>query len=148
VSALVAPVVEPLYDHAAAEKARLVNQARARLLRAGGAVTFEMIAEATNRRSDAVRQWVSRRVRAGRMVTVSHEGATLVPSFQLTDAFEEDRAVGDIVERLVAAGMSGWAVWDWFVTPNTWLDADTPIETLRAGERGAVERAAAGMLQE
>jgi hypothetical protein len=71
-----------------------------------------------------------------------------VPSFQLTDAFEEDRAIGDLVERLVAAGMSGWAVWDWFVTPNTWLDGDTPIDTLRAGERGAVEHAVAGLLQE
>jgi hypothetical protein len=147
-SALAAPVVEPLYDHAAVEKARLVNQARARLLRSGGSVTFDMIAEATDRRPDAVRQWVNRRVRAGRMVTVTHEGVTLVPSFQLTDAFDDDRAVGDLVKRLVAAGMSGWAVWDWFVTPNTWLDADTPIETLRTGERGAVERAVAGLLQE
>ncbi len=147
-SALTAPVVEPLYDHAAVEKARLVNQARARLLRSHGAVTFEMIADATGRRPDAVRQWVNRRVRAHRMVTVTHDGVTLTPSFQLTDAFEEDRAVGDVVVRLVDAGMSGWAVWDWFVTPNTWLDADTPAEVLRAGGADAVDRAVAGMLQE
>lgn len=147
-SAVSPPVVEPVYDHAAVEKARLVNQARARLLRSGGAVTFDMIAEATERRPSTVRQWINRRVRSRRMITVTHEGITVVPSFQLTDAFDEDRTVGDIVESLLVAGMSGWAVWDWFVTPNTWLDADTPIETLRAGERAAVERAVAGLLQE
>jgi hypothetical protein len=147
-TALTSSVVEPVYDHAAVEKARLVNEARARLLRSGGAVTFDMSAEATGRRTDAVRQWVNRRVRARRMVTVIHDGSTLVPTFQLTDAFEEDRAVGDIVQRLLEAGMSGWAVWDWVVTPNTWLDTATPLDTLRAGRRDAVERAIAGMLQE
>lgn len=145
---VLAAVVEPLYDHAAVEKARLVNQARARLLRSGESVTFEMIAMATDRRPDAVRQWINRRVRSSRMVTITHEGSTLVPTFQLTDAFEEYGEVGDVVERLVVAGMSGWAVWDWFVTPNTWLDSDTPIETLRAGGHDAVGRAVAGLLQE
>lgn len=142
------PVVEPLYDHAAVEKARLVNEARARLLRSSGAITVEMIAQATGRRPDAVRQWISRRVRAGRMVTVTHAGATLVPSFQLTEAFEEDEAVSHVVRRLVDAGMSGWAVWDWFATPNTWLDGDTPTDRLRRGRREAVDRAVSGLLQE
>lgn len=147
-SVLSAPVVDPVYDHAAVEKARLVNQARAQLLRSGGAVTFEMIAEATGRNVGSVRQWVNRRVRAGRLVTVTHEGSTLVPTFQLTDAFDLDDGVAEVVARLADAGLSGWAVWDWFATPNTWLDGDTPEETLRAGDRAAVDRAVAGMLQE
>lgn len=147
-SVLSAPVVEPVYDHAAVEKARLVNQARAQLLRSGGAVTFEMIAEATGRNVGSVRQWVNRRVRAGRLVTVTHEGSTLVPTFQLTDAFDLDDGVAEVVARLVSAGLSAWAVWDWFATPNTWLDGDAPEEALRAGDRAAVDRAVAGMLQE
>lgn len=147
-SALSAPVVEPVYDHAAVEKARLVNQARARLLRSGGAVTFEMIAEATSRNVGSVRQWVNRRVRVGRLVTVTHEGSTLVPTFQLTEAFDLDDGVAEVVERLTDAGLSGWAVWDWFATPNTWLDGDTPEDALRASDRVAVDRAVAGMLQE
>lgn len=147
-SVLSAPVVEPVYDHAAVEKARLVNQARAQLLRSGGAVTFEMIAEATGRNVGSVRQWVNRRVRAGRLVTVTHEGSTLVPTFQLTEAFDLDDGVAEVVERLADAGLSGWAVWDWFATPNTWLDGDTPEEALQAGDGAAVDRAVAGMLQE
>ena len=147
-SALPAPVVEPVYDHAAVETARLVNQARAQLLRSGGAVTFEMIAEATGRNVGSVRQWVNRRVRASRLVTVTHDGSTLVPTFQLTDAFDLEEAVAEVVARLADADLSGWAVWDWFATPNTWLDGDTPEETLRTGDHAAVDRAVAGMLQE
>lgn len=147
-SVLSAPVVEPVHDHAAVEKARLVNEARARLLRSGGAVTFGMIAEATSRNVGSVRQWVNRRARAGRLVTVTHEGSTLVPTFQLTDAFDLDDGVADVVARLVDTGLSGWAVWDWFTIPNTWLDGDTPEEALRADDRAAVDRAVAGMLQE
>ncbi|MGH3443561.1 MAG: hypothetical protein ACRDUY_16255, partial [Nitriliruptorales bacterium] len=101
-----------MYDHAAVEKARLVNHARAQLLRSGRAVTFEMIAEATGRNVGSVRQWVNRRVRAGRLVTVAHEGTTLVPTFQLTDAFDLDDGVAEVVGRLADAGLSGWAVWD------------------------------------
>lgn len=142
-----APVVEPLYDHAAVERARLVNAARAGLLRSHGAVTFDMLAEATGRTPGAVRQWVNRRVRSGRLITVTHDGNTLVPTFQLTDAFDVDERIAALVQDLTAAGMSSWAVWDWFVTPNTWLDGASPLDALRAGDGTEVARAVSGMLQ-
>jgi hypothetical protein len=143
-----ASVVEPVLDHAAAERARLVNDARARLLRSGTAVTIELIANATGRSTAAVRQWVTRQRAAGSLVTVIQDGALLVPTFQLDDAFGLDHDVAAIVARLVDHGMSGWAVWDWFATPNTWLDGATPQDVLAAGDPAAVHTAVSGLFQE
>lgn len=143
-----APVVEPVLDHAAAERARLVNAARAALLGSGRSVTIEMIADATGRSTDAVRQWLRRQRQAGRLVTVTHDGIVLVPTFQLTDAFDVDDTVATVVAELVSHGMSAWAVWDWFQTPNTWLDGATPAAVMDAGDVTAVRRAVAGLFQE
>lgn len=145
---MTAPVVEPVLDHAAAERARLVNQARAVLLKSGGAVTIEMIAKATGRTQAAVRQWVTRQRNSGVLVTVTHEGTVLVPTFQLDDAFELDVDVSAVVARLVGHGMSGWAVWDWFATPNTWLDGTTPQDALASGDTDALHAAVSGLFQE
>lgn len=143
-----APVVEPVLDHAAAERARLVNDARAALLKSGGAVTIEMIAEASGRTRGAVRQSVTRQRTAGSLVTVTHEGIVLVPTFQLDDAFDLQPDAAAVVARLVEYGMSGWAVWDWFATPNTWLDGTAPADALAGGDIDAVHGAVSGMFQE
>ncbi len=143
-----AAVVEPVFDHGAAERARLVNAVRANLLRSGGAVTVDMLAEATGRSPEAARQWLRRHRLAGRIVTVTHDGNVLVPTFQLDDAFMLDEPAADIVARLVGHDMSPWAVWDWFATPNTWLDNITPTAALAVGQITAVRRAAAGLFQE
>jgi transposase len=60
-----ARVVEPVLDHAAVENARLVNAARAQLLRSGTAVTVEAIAEACGKEAATVRRWVARQRRSG-----------------------------------------------------------------------------------
>lgn len=143
-----APVVQPVLDHAAAERARLVNAARAALLESAGAVTIEMLADATRRSSGAVRQWLHRQREAQRLVTVVQDGSVLVPTFQLTEAFDLDGTVTVLVQQLRQHGMSSWAVWDWFATPNTWLDGRAPTDALADGDVGAVRRAVAGLFQE
>jgi hypothetical protein len=143
-----AHVVQPVLDHAAAERARLVNEVRAALLRSGAAVTIEMMAEATGRTRPAVRQWVTRQRSSGALVTVTHEGVVLVPTFQLDDAFAVDPDAAAVVARLVSHGMSGWAVWDWFTAPNTWLDGATPGAMLAEGDSDAVHAAVSGLFQE
>lgn len=141
-----ARVVEPVLDHAAVENARLVNAARARLLRSGTAVTVEAIAEACGKSPATVRRWVARQRRAGRLATVTHQRQTLVPTALLDDAFDVDEAGAAIVGPLVQAGMDGWAIWHWLETANTWLDGDTPARRLAAGDTAVVERAVRGLL--
>ena len=138
----------PVLDHAAAERARLVNEARAALVASGTAVTVEMFARSTGRTAAAARQWLLRRRQAGDVITVTHDDRLLIPTFQLTESFDRDETAGEIVEFLSSHGMSGWAIWDWFATPNSWLDGIAPADALTAGRTDDVRRAATGMFQE
>jgi hypothetical protein len=144
----VSAIVEPVLNHAAAERARLVNEARAALLGSGGAVTVELLAESTRRSVEATRQWLRRQRLAQRIVTVTHDGNVLIPTFQLDEAFGLDDESAGIVRRLVDHGMSAWAVWDWFATPNPWLGNITPEATLASGRAEALGSAVDGLFQE
>lgn len=142
-------VVEPVQDRAALENARLVNQARAALLRSGTAVTIDAVADVTGKAPATVRRWVARLRNDRRLVTVSHDGQVYIPSFQLTPAFDDaDPLAAEIVGQLVTYGMDGWAVWDWFLTANTWLGAGTPAARLADGDSDALWHALSGLLQE
>lgn len=143
-----APVVEPRLDHARTEIARLANRARARLLRSGTAVTIDVLADAQAKRPATVRQWVARQRRKGELVTVTHDGVVLIPTFQLDRAFDLDPDIAGVVAELVGHGMDGWSVWDWAHMPNSWLDGHTPSEALAAGHLREVRRAVAGLFQE
>lgn len=140
--------VAPTLDHAATERARLANEARARLLRSGGAVTIEMLARGLGKRPATVRQWATRHRAAGDLVAVVHDGVLLVPTFQLDAAFSLREPSAEVIRRLQHQGLDGWAVWDWFVTPNTWLDGATPRVALEEAEPQRVLRAVAGLFQE
>lgn len=143
-----ARVVEPVLDHAAAERARLANAARARLLRSGTAVSVEVIADAVGKDPATVRRWVARHRAAGRLATVTHDRQTLVPTAQLDDAFGLADDAAALVQGLVEAGLDGWAIWHWLETANTWLDGDAPAERLAAGDAVGPLHAARGLLQQ
>lgn len=142
-------VVEGVEDRAALENARLINEARASLLRSGTAVTVDDIVEVTGRSRAAVRKSLTRWRSAGRIATVTHDGQTWVPTVQLTAALDDvDPLAEDVVTRLVDHGLDGWAVWDWFETPNTWLGGLAPAEAVRSQDRAGLERAVTGLGQE
>ena len=79
---------------------------------------------------------------------MTHDGSVLIPTYQLTDAFGLNEEVAEVTAYLVEHNMSSWAVWDWFASPNTWLDNETPIAVLSSGASTAVQTAAAGLFQE
>ena len=134
--------VEVRLDHDRVEAARLVRQARDRLLAGAGAVTVPMLAEGRRSTVNAARQWIHRHRRAGRLVTVEDDhGTVLVPTFQLDDAFDLDPLVADTVAVLTAAGMAPWAVWRWFDSVNPWLDA-RPVDIAADGGRDELLAAA------
>ena len=130
------------FDHAAVEQARLVRQARARLLDQG-VVTYEMVADGRGIEQAAARKWASR---AGdRLITVTQDGQTLIPSFQLDAALLLREKVGDANERLAAFGLDGWGVWDWWSTPNSWLDGQRPVDVADRKDWAALDRAVDGL---
>lgn len=79
----------------------------------------------------------------GRLVTVTHEGAAVIPTFQLRPDFDHDRLAGDIVHALLEAGLGPWDIWDWAETPNPWIARRTPADAVRAGNTDAIARALA-----
>ncbi|MEX1164205.1 MAG: hypothetical protein WEB03_11555 [Nitriliruptor sp.] len=141
-----APVVEPRYDQASLEQARLLNAARARLLDSASAITTAMFAEGAGISEDAARARVKRYRAARRLVTVPHDGEALIPTFQLGPVYELDPVAARVVGVLVNAGLGPWAIWDWAETPNGWLDQRTPADAIRTGDADDVERALAGLL--
>lgn len=140
-------VAEPQIDRRAAEQARLVNQARAELLGRSKVVDIDTLARATMRDPNTTRRWVRRRRDAGDLVAVDHRGQVLVPTFQLTDAFELDPDARAVTARLHRYGMGPWAMWDWYVTGNGWLAGASPAEVLR-DDPALLQRAVDGLLQD
>lgn len=138
----------PSDAHASAAQAELADRAYRRLLASGTAVTLAQYLDAVVGRGTAPEQARDRlehdRTR-GRLVTVAHDGVTLVPTFQLTDDLEHRARVGELVRTLSDAGHGPWGIWDWAETSNSWLGARTPAAVIRAGdwERLAVAVAAA-----
>lgn len=140
------PSVRPRLDHTAVENARLVREARDQLLEDEPTVTIALLARGRGADPNSVRQWVRRQRRGGRLVTVEHNGVVLVPTYQLDEAFDVRPTVADVTRRLVAAGMSPWAVWRWFTVTNGWI-GEPPAAAARRGDRAALERARHGLLE-
>lgn len=143
-----AAVVEPVLGVAAAERARLINQSRAELLRSGRVVDVALFARSKGKSVDAARKWLNRQRTDGRLVYVVHAGNTYVPLFQFDEAFDLDGSVSELVSFLVDRDMSDWAVWSWFESPSGWLGRRAPVAAVAAGELSAVWRAAHGLFQE
>lgn len=123
------PTPTPLLDHAAVEQARLVRIARDHLVGTERSVDYEHLAIGRGSSVLAARQWVKRQRAKGQLFVVEHDGGTLIPSFQLDEAFDVDTRVGEVVGRLADFGLSGWAIWQWFTSINPWIDA-RPIDTI------------------
>lgn len=138
-------------DTAAAAQAVLANRAYARLLDSGTAVTTSQYVAALAERGirpEGARARIKRDRDRGRLVTLTHEGESLIPTFQLTAGFEHDPAAGEVVHTLRAAGYGPWDIWDWAQTPNPWIGRRTPADALRTGDAAAVDRAVAAAIGE
>lgn len=138
-------------DTAAAAQAALANRAYARLLASGTAVTTaQYVASLAERgvRAEAARTRIKRDRKAGRLITVTHEGEAVIPTFQLAHDFEHRRLAGEAVHALLAAGYGPWDIWDWAERRNPWLGRRTPADAIRAGDADAVARAVAASVGE
>ncbi len=131
-------------DTAAAAAAALANRAYARLLGSGTAVTTaEYVAALAERGvgAEAARARIKRDRGRHRLVTVTHDGEAVIPTFQLDAGFDHDPLAGDVVQALTAAGYGAWDIWDWAETPNPWIGRRTPADAIRRTDRVAVAAA-------
>ena len=133
-------VLDPV-PHASVAQAQHVAELRNRLL-ASGAWTIGALAAARSASRSAVRTWLVRQRRAGRLITVSVRGETYIPGLLLDDAAEPHAGSELVLRPLLAAGMDGWAIWAWLDSPSPWLDGRRPGGTLAAGDHDTAAVAA------
>ncbi len=101
-------------------------------------------------RVSSTRTWVTRRRDARELFTVTYNGRTLIPAFQLDDHGEPRAELQPILSTLIDAGVRGWSLWTWLTTPTSFLSGGipeqvaraAPARVLRAAERFAVSPAA------
>lgn len=62
------------------------------------------------------------------VLLVPHEGATLVPAFQLDEAGEVRPELLAVLEPLLAAGVDPWRTWSWLTAPAALLGGAVPHE--------------------
>lgn len=101
-------------------------------------------------RESSTRTWLSRRKAEGKVFTVTHNGRTLIPAFQLDDRGEPRPELRPLLATLQRAGVHGWALWTWLTSPTSLLSGAAPEQlvrtvpqrALRAAERVAAAPAA------
>lgn len=101
-------------------------------------------------RESSTRTWLSRRKAEDKVFTVTHNGRTLIPAFQLDDRGEPRSELRPLLATLQSAGVHGWALWTWLTSPTSLLSGAVPGQlvrtapqrVLRAAERFAAAPAA------
>lgn len=82
------------------------------------------------------------------VLLVQHEGATLVPAFQLDDEGQVRSELLAVIEPLLAGGVDPWRAWVWLTTPAGLLGGAVPHEAARDPEEQPIVQHAAIALAE
>lgn len=101
-------------------------------------------------KTSSTRTWLTRRRDNHEVFTVTHNGRTLIPAFQLDEAGRPRAELQPILGALADAGIGGWPLWTWLTTPTARLSGEipellarqSPTRVLRAAQRFASAAAA------
>lgn len=110
--------------------------------------TYASLAEVRGGSENAARFAVHKAAERNALLVVAHDGGTLVPAFQLTEAGELRDELAAVLEPLLAARMDPWKVWAWLTQPAALLGGQVPHEAARDAEEVAIVRHAAVRLAE
>ncbi len=129
VRAMMIAEIDPVSEETRAQIRRLTRQ-RERLL-ATGAYTTDALGELRgDAKSTATHTWLSRRRKANALFTVTHDGNTLVPAFQLDGDGRPRKEIGEVLKALAPAQLGEWATWTWFTSASPWLGGAVPTDLL------------------
>lgn len=92
-------------------------------------------------KTSSTRAWLTRRRDNHELFTVTHNGRTLIPAFQLDDSGRPRPELQPVLKVLSRGGVTGWSLWTWLTSPTALLSGAIPEQLAhKAPER--VERAA------
>lgn len=127
---------------------RLRREARIRAeLLDGGWLDYAGVAALRGVSLNAARFAVHKAAERRTLLLVQHEGAILVPTFQLDEAGEVRAELLTVLEPLLAS-VDPWRAWIWLTTPAGLLGGAVPHEAARDPEELAhVQRAAVALAE-
>ena len=126
---------------------RRESRVRASLLD-GGWLDYAGVARLRGVSENAARFAVHKAAERRALLLVQHDGATLVPSFQLDDQGLVREELLAVLEPLLAAGVDPWRAWVWLTTPAGLLGGAVPHEAARDDEElPLVQRAAVALAE-
>lgn len=114
----------------------------------GGWLSYAEVGHRRGISEDAARFAVHRAAQRHALLLVQHDGATLVPTFQLDEAGEVRAELVSVLEPLLAARTDPWLVWTWLTTPAGLLGGLVPHEAARDPEELPLVQHAAVRLAE
>ncbi|MGF9759670.1 hypothetical protein AAII07_31190 [Microvirga sp. 0TCS3.31] len=113
----------------------------------GGWLDYAGVAQLRGVSTNAARFAVHKAAERRTLLVVGHEGAVLVPSFQLDDAGEVRTELLTVIEPLLVS-VDPWRAWIWLTTPAALLGGAVPHEAARDPEELPVVQRAAVALAE
>lgn len=143
IEAMLPPLSALLPTTVAALQARRNAEARASLLREFGALTSTQVAELAGSRAANRAALANRWKQEGRIFSVSHQGATLYPAFQLDHEGKPLPVIARVIGAL-GSQSSEWQLALWFVSSNGWLRGRRPVDLLESEPEAVVEAAERG----
>lgn len=126
---------------------RRESRARAALLD-GGWLDYAAVGRLRGISENAARFAVHKAADRRSILLVQHDGATLVPDFQLDGVGQVRGELLVVLEPLLAAGIDPWRAWVWLTHPAALLGGGVPHEVARDPEELPVVQRAAIALAE
>lgn len=126
---------------------RRETRARAALLD-GGWLDYAAVARLRGVSDNAARFALHKAAERRSVLLVQHDGATLVPAFQLDDEGQVRGELLAVLGPLLAAGVDPWRAWIWLTHPAALLSGEIPHEVARDPEElPLVQRAAIALAE-
>jgi hypothetical protein len=116
-----------LTEPAAVAQARAQATVRNKLL-ATPLYSHKSLAAVRDEKENATRTTVGRWVNARKAFTITVNGRTVIPAFQLTDEGTPREDLAPLLDPLMAAGLNGWQLWSWLVEPTGMLSGLVPAD--------------------
>lgn len=82
-------------------------------------------------KTSSTRTWLTRRRDHHEVFTVTHNGRTLIPAFQLDEQGQPRPELQPILEVLAGTGITGWSLWTWLTSPTALLSGEAPEQLAR-----------------
>lgn len=100
--------------------------------------------------TSSTRTWLTRRRENHEVFTLTHQGRTVIPAFQIDELGAPRAELQPILAALANAGITGWPLWTWLTSPTALLSGEipeqlarrAPARVLRAAQRFAADIAA------